>query len=529
MVLSENMTRDGPQVSHIMQLPTELHICIRDQLLIDPDSTVKGLRPLRLVCKTFNDIWSPVLMTNMVLFQTDATDHALAQLRQIVHGKSNASTLASYTTLTIQNLCCVDTGPDRWCSAARRLREQGIIAVLQWMITTLILTLIKFITLVIYFVVYLVFSALTLYPFIEGIIFLAVLPFKAISHIKRAIPRFKARYYMASLPRKLNTRNIRRVRLLLDYNDSDWVIYRSTRILLSLPHFTELELGLADTTDVEYLVRCLEPLKGLHKLTVLPKRISQWPPSLLRCIAALISSNENLTHFDWRPLIAPDFSALFCDVPTHKPLKLHHLSSSRGCANFDALIPHIRSLTSVEFGFKESNQWCISFSRAKIFPPIIKVELLDQELVTFISGHPGLVSLTIGSDSIMQGTGQRDSSLCKALTHHSETLKYLFFKSKTLAFILQNVENEANFQLSTGNLRELVLETEETFLQYQNATSRIYSERQILPVVAHLSHSPTVTIRTRDKAIFFLCVAFCRNSESPLIRDLAGRIVYERA
>ncbi|KIL65357.1 hypothetical protein M378DRAFT_24141 [Amanita muscaria Koide BX008] len=516
MVLSENMTRDGPQRSHLMQLPMELHICIQDQLLIDPDSTFKELRRLRLVCKTFNDIWSPILMTNMVLFQTDVTNHALAQLRQIVHGKSNASTLAAYTTLTIQNLCCVDTKPDRWYSNARRLREQGrIIAALQRIITMQD---------VVFDICLLIFLIFAIIPLILRILYLPLLPFKAISYIKRAIPKFRARYYMALLPRKLEMRNIRHVKLLLN-NDSDWAIYRSTRILLSLPHVTELELGLADTTDVEYLVRCLEPLKGLHKLTVLPNWLVRWSPSVLGCIASLISSNENLTHFDWQPFISPDFSALFCDVPTHKPLKLHHLSSSRGCTNFDALMPHIRSLTSVEFRDTGSNRWCNSFSRAKIFPPIIKVKLLDQELVTFIEGHPGLVSLTIGAGSTIRGT---DSSLCKALTYHSETLQHLFFKSEVLAFVLQNVENEAEFLLSTGNLRELVLETEETLLQYQNATSRIYSERKILPVVANLSHSLTVIIRTGDKAIFFLCVAFCRNSENPLIRDLAGRIVYER-
>ncbi|KAM6488963.1 hypothetical protein JOM56_015599 [Amanita muscaria] len=430
MVLSENMTRDGPQRSHLMQLPLELHICIRDQLLIDPDSTFEELRRLRLVCKTFNDIWSPIVMpTNMVLFQTNDTDHALAQLRQIVHGKSNASALAAYTTLTIQNLCCVDTKPDRWYSNARRLREQGrIIAALQRIITMQD---------IVFDICLLIFLIFAIIPLILRILYLPLLPFKAISYIKRAIPKFRARYYMALLPRKLEMRNIRHVKLLLN-NDSDWVIYHSTRILLSLPHVTELELGLADTTDVEYLVRCLEPLKGLHKLTVLPNWLIRWSPSVLR----------------------------------HKPLKLHHLSSSRGCTNFDALMPHIRSLTSVEFRDTESNRWCISFSRAKLFPPIIKVKLLDQELVTFIRGHPGLVSLTIGAGSTIRGT---DSSLCKALRYHSETLQHLFFKSEVLAFVLQNVENEAEFLLSTGNLRELVLETEETLLQYQNATSRIYS------------------------------------------------------
>src|SRR3981081_3995059 len=73
-------------------------------------------------------------------------------------------------------------------------------------------------------------------------------------------------------------------RLLLSYNDSDWAIYRSTKILLSLPSLTELELGFADTTDLEYLIRCLAQLNGLHKLTLLPMSTTTTSP-WLRCIA----------------------------------------------------------------------------------------------------------------------------------------------------------------------------------------------------------------------------------------------------
>jgi hypothetical protein len=79
----------------------------------------------------------------------------------------------------------------------------------------------------------------------------------------------------------------------------------------------------------------------------------------------------------------------------------------------------------------------------------------------FISDHPGLVSLTIIPRSWIYNKGELVDSLCKALTHHSETLQRIFFCYAILASIFYNEENEAKFLQSTGNLREFVLQIEE--------------------------------------------------------------------
>src|SRR6266478_2208255 len=81
-------------VSGIASLPTELHLRIQRevrrakihhlnltlktfmslQFVRDPDTTFNDLKPLRFVCKSFDTIWSPLVLSTISIFPRSA-DH----------------------------------------------------------------------------------------------------------------------------------------------------------------------------------------------------------------------------------------------------------------------------------------------------------------------------------------------------------------------------------------------------------------------------------------------------------------------
>ena len=54
-----------------------------------------------------------------------------------------------------------------------------------------------------------------------------------------------------------------------------------------------------------------------------------------------------------------------------------------------------------------------------------------------------------------------------------------------------------------------------------------WQKRKIFPVLARLDHSLTVVIRCAGTQKFKEYVEYCRADKNPLVRSLAGRIVYE--
>ncbi|KIL65334.1 hypothetical protein M378DRAFT_162281, partial [Amanita muscaria Koide BX008] len=265
---------------------------------------------------------------------------------------------------------------------------------------------------------------------------------------------------------------------------------------------------------------CLAHLTSLHKLTLLYARI---PAQHIMNLSAIIARNRNLSHFvyDWHTDVPLNLFDLFHEVPTDRPLRLHHVSLHSGCVNFKALASHIQSLSSFEFHSNQGNPWCAGFLQAKVFPPTIKVEVLDQELVSFIGRHKGIVSLTIVSGTLH---APQDPSLCKALTRHAEALEYLCLHTEILATMFQAVEDEMYFLQCAKSLRKVILINDKNLSQYQNPINSIEDERRVFPVIAHLDRLLAVIIRTRDEEIYHLCVEFCNHSENQFIRDLAGRM-----
>lgn len=495
----------------MLELPIEIHLGIQNQLLNDPDTTMGQLRSLRLVCKMFDNIWLPFAMTNMALIPSNLAHPpygALVQYLQfLVHGKGNTT---NYTTLTIRNWHRFETELDRFSTDIRQLWGEGLMKTLIW-------------------ILFLIFThfIIALASLIFYLLLLLVQPHKIPYHISRVFNARRARNQVASLPGKLDVSSIRCCRLFIDSRERDWAMDHSAKVLLSLPQLTELELGISMYTDLEYVVRRLAPLNRLRKLTLLRATVTSFH---IRSLSTLIAHNGNLTHLDYDllPNVPQDLAELFSDVSTDRPLRLYHMSLNSACTNFEALAPHVQSLFSFEYHSGPRNPWCIPFVGAEVFPPTIKVESIDQNLITFIETHPGIASLSIATSRVPQDVVPESLGLFQVLRPHTETLRRLSLNTKLFALSIQNTENEMSFLQCSKNLRELVLEADASLLDYQNSNIGIHNEQRLFPVIALLSRSLTVVIRTQDKAIFHLCVEFCLGSENSLIRDLVRRIAYER-
>ncbi|KAM6495341.1 hypothetical protein JOM56_009964 [Amanita muscaria] len=497
MALSLTTTRHNPL--WIVYLPLELHLRIRSLLLADPDTTLDQLRTLRLVCKSFDSIYAPVVFSHMVLFPSKLPYPArVTYLRSLVHGFQNATSPQSLrhfssfcTTLTIKDWRFAATPIDRRSSLIPPYRDRRTILFgIRRKFWNRGLTSTGFFALIILgAIIFLVISVVHLTA--EAAIYFSViiavfLILWAISYrksfnmerirwrIKSVIYVPQARHYIALLPKRLELPNVRCVRLFVHARESDWSIYRSTRLLLSLPQLTELELTFSSDIDLTYLTKCLAHLNNLHKLSLPRTRGRISLPHTASLATALIAQNEHLTHFEynWTIDVPFDLSLLFRDVPNFKPLRLLHLALNRTCTNFEVLIPHIQSLTSFQFYYGK-NTWCNAFLRANVFPTTIKVECVDVELILFIREHPGIVNLSISNTS----TRVEEIPLFNVLCRHVQSLHHLCLNTTLLADMISNVEFEMDFLRCTDNLRELILLNGETMSYFTRIPSATYADK----------------------------------------------------
>jgi hypothetical protein len=230
-------------------------------------------------------------------------------------------------------------------------------------------------------------------------------------------------------------------------------------MLLALPRLAELEIYVCRTADMSFISKCLLEVRNLDKivLRIEPETRTFYLPSQpVTCFRALIARNPNLSHLTVSSVaVSPcDLSEPLRDV---QPLRLQHITIGAHCSNLAALAPHIRSLRSFEFNAalghtQTSNQWCPIFCDANVFPPTIKVDMLDSELITYLTRHPGVINFTIRQTS--QPVWYE--ALSQVLAQHSDSLRFLALTTQGLTAMLDAVQSEMNL-LRCDNLREMVV------------------------------------------------------------------------
>ncbi|KIL65340.1 hypothetical protein M378DRAFT_24132 [Amanita muscaria Koide BX008] len=488
-------------IANLVNLPMEIHFHIRNHLLRDPYTHTSQLRILRLVCQLFDIIWSPLVFNNILLFRRSQTHHdRVKYLRSLVRGKA-----LSCTTLTLQNWDCIDTDMDWFLWNMKFTWEIGAAMEdvgLRLEVPFLILAS----------------PAMWLGKFLLG-------PRKCFT---KALDCIRSRFYASLLPHTAQFAHIRCVKMTVTEIQSRWAVYRSTRILSALPQLTELELNINPDVNWEHIAQCLNNVTSLRtfRLIIWPykDRVLMNPRhSRISRLQSFIARNPYLTRLVLVSVLGCgycDLSELFLDIPSNKPLKLDHISL-QGCTNHQALIPHLQALSSFEFSGSSSVLFLADLMKAKIFPPTITVEYLDlgtSFLFEYLRSHPGIISLSFLRFAYCPRDYINDR-LSSILVQHSKTLRSLKMPSVVLADALRVSSIEMSF-LRCTNLREIVLIKD--YPEETNADIRY--EKQVFPIIARLD--PLLTVGFTDILDFRASIDYCRTSDNPLVRDLAGRLFF---
>ena len=164
------------------------------KLLRDPDTTFEHFKALRLVCKTFDAVWSPV-----VLFRLSISRRRDCFFQQLHHLMQGESLLPHCRALTLRNWGHVHGGPFSFVC------RHSII-----MFYFVIMSFFGVLTLILYHsrvtnkqVTQLLFYLLVLPPSL-GLFALVVLSIKDLIHdFTLSVRCFKARRYATQLPQKI--------------------------------------------------------------------------------------------------------------------------------------------------------------------------------------------------------------------------------------------------------------------------------------------------------------------------------------
>jgi hypothetical protein len=236
------------------------------------------------------------------------------------------------------------------------------------------------------------------------------------------------------------------------------------KLLLEFHQLSELVLLIDDQQNLRHIFKCFSKLRNLRKLEIWLRLsgLKRYNPDRLGPINDLgkvIGSNPNLTHLDlhWpmaTPRAAGSFSTILSHVPASCPLKLEHFAISNSPSDVTATVPHLRSLTSI--GLLSASAPCKLLVQVlhseRIFPPTIQTSHIDDHLVTYLSHHPRIVSLSIYA-AFNEVFGKK---ILQIMALHSESLTYFATYSSSFISCLERVENEL-LLLQCTKLQQLLL------------------------------------------------------------------------
>jgi len=202
----------------------------------------------------------------------------------------------------------------------------------------------------------------------------------------------------------------------------------SVKLLLKFHKLSELVLLIDYEQDLSHIFECFSKLHNLRKLRV---EVSKWRwrllqnrPNPINDVGKVLGANLNLTHFELfqHAFSGVSFSTIFGHVPASSPLKLEHLGicdirSSDG--DLRAIIPHIRSLTSIDLGASRGSGLITLLHSERIFPPMIQTANITQDVIDYLSDHPGLVGLSIRASTLFY-----KEKILEIMPRHSGSLTY---------------------------------------------------------------------------------------------------------
>ncbi|KAK2465483.1 hypothetical protein APHAL10511_002375 [Amanita phalloides] len=391
---------------NLVRLPAELLLHIGNEVLRHPETTFGQFKQLRLVCKFFDQVFAPIVLSSILVFHDDYSTTANCEmLLSLISGSGYASyakklVLNSSQWDSRETVMPSDDGED---SADQEAFRSSCVPLKKWLYQTI------------------------------------AVPKNAGRRPREPTIELKAKEYIEHIDQvSFNLPNVQTVTWSIGKrpcHNSEKSMGINLRLLETLPSLLQLNLFLCSFYRMDLLAPSLSRIRNLQKLNVCMDG-GQEGLSLV-WLKDVIARCPDLAHLAIR-CISPSgsilLSELFEDVPPDRPLRLQHLRVCGYCYDMTPrVLSHLRSLTSLHVSTSLAwpplskpihEIWQILIDE-RIFVSKLTTTSYSKGMLRYISHLDNLTHFSIHtfiSGSCAQKMAQ---SLFEELAKHSSTLTHL--------------------------------------------------------------------------------------------------------
>ncbi|KAF8629345.1 hypothetical protein AX15_003496 [Amanita polypyramis BW_CC] len=510
-------SRRSPQqpLACLSYLPAEILLQIGSEILRDPETTIVEFKNLRLVCRSLNYVFTPIVLSSIHVFYPLPRGKVLSRFQQLRALTGGLNQLSHVRTLTLNSWDWIFQAHGRFGHV--RFSDSDRRALIKAILWNYVLVPAG------YF-----FWALYIDP--------AALP----RQMRKVLARARAKRYVKHIDRiSFQLPNVRRVNWWLPAPniDSHKSVLLNLRILETLPSLEELELTFHPYNDrIHEIADTMSRLHNLRKITVRIINPSDEGQELhFNWLKQAIAHNPNLIYLDLYQVEDEDgemitISDLFNDVPPDQPVKLEHIRLSPIFYQVTPTVSrHFRSVASINICFPYSWRphtmdgiWQILYNEG-IFVSDIQTNRVTQDMLNYLCCLNSLTSLSLYDlDSVHQVRNQESAKmLFPVLVRHSKTLRRLRLEPYDWGYWFCVPDNELTLMRCA--------ELEEFVLHYVGKKHSRGMWRDVVLICDILSQldSPFTLVLECDLTFYARFLKCCSDHPRLSIQDLRTRVVFK--
>ncbi|KAK2464692.1 hypothetical protein APHAL10511_003268 [Amanita phalloides] len=395
-------------LSSVILFPVELLLRIGNEVHHHPETTFGQFKQLRLVCKFFDQVFAPIVLSSILVFRGDSFTTANCEmLLSLISG----SGYASYAKKLVLN---------SWVSRETVMPSDdgGDIADQEGFWSSCV-------------------------PLTKWIYQVIAVPKNTGRRPREATIELKAEEYIECIDQvSFNLPSVQTVQWSIGRqpcHNSKKSMCINLRLLETLPSLLELNLFLYNSSchRTDLLAVSLPRIRNLQKLEVYVEYVGREQEGLsFMWLKNVIAQCPDLTHIAIR-CVSPSHSALLSElfegVPADHPLKLEHLHICDYCYDITPkVLSHLRSLTSLQIrntrydGVLTSVHqiWQVLIDE-RIFVEKLSTNIISEDILRYISHLDNLTHFSIRGFVFSPFAQETAQSLFHELAMHSSTLTHL--------------------------------------------------------------------------------------------------------
>ncbi|KAK2464694.1 hypothetical protein APHAL10511_003270 [Amanita phalloides] len=488
--------------ANLIQLPEELLLRIGNEILRHPKMMFGHFKQLRLVCKAFDRLLAPIVLSSLVVFRGDSSSVKSEMLLSLIHGSSHIS----YAKKLVLNSW--DSGDP--VMPPYHYRDRVALEA---------------------------FRSLCVLP-VKWVCGVIANPKNTRGRLRELRVRLRAKKCIARMDQiSFDLPSVQTVTWSIGHrphHNSQKSMDINLRLLETLPSLHELNLYLYNSSchRTDLLAASLPKLRNLQKLMVYVKYIHRPQEELpLVWLKDVIARCPDLTHLVIRCTSSShsaSLSQLFDDIPADRPLKLQHLWICSHCYNMTPrVLSHLRSLTSLNvfdqsFGPSSTSPiheiWQILRDES-IFVSKLRTNFVNKDLLSYLSHLDNLTHFAVHGFVSSTSAQETAQSLFQELATHSSTLTHLELSPPNWSTWHCNTLAKLSF-LQCIKLQELTFVT--------GSHTPWHDIIQITGCVSQTEAPLIVAVKTQFSDIYEEFIYCCCASASPQVRRLGQRIVHTK-